>query len=90
MLKLEKMTLPINKVPVLAEGLSVAARLVLRLLMQERSPGLLGVIEKVLDPFKLKPHEVDLIKYCRKLAGARRVAPIVVEGKYVIALVTAS
>lgn len=90
MLKLEKMTLPINKVPTLATALTVDACMVLRLVMQEKSPGLLEIIEKVLNPFELEPHEVNLINHCRKLAGDRRVAPIVIEGKFVIALVTAS
>lgn len=90
MLKSDKMTLPINKVPALSEALLVDASMVLRILMQEKSPGLLDVIEKILNPLQLAPHEVNLIKHCRKLAGGRRTAPIVLEGKYVVALVTAS
>ncbi|CAN7386873.1 hypothetical protein LJR084_002457 [Variovorax sp. LjRoot84] len=90
MLKVEKMTLPINKVPTLATTLKVDACMVLRLVMEEKSPGLLEIIEKVLNPFELKPHEINLIEHCRKLAGDRRVAPIVIEGKFVITLVTTS
>jgi hypothetical protein len=44
----------------------------------------------MLTRMKLAPYEVNLIKHCRKLAGDQRVAPIVIDGKYVIALVTAS
>ena len=83
-----RMRLPINKVTQLATALAVEPKLVLQFAMRDSAPGLLDVIEAVLNPLRLSGSEERLIKHCRKLAHDREVSPIVIDGKGVIALIT--
>lgn len=87
LIKAGSMKLPLNKVPALAAALSLDPAAVLRAALVESSPDLLAVIEEVFGPTRLTPTEVNLIKHLRELSGDRQGAPIVFEGKGVIALV---
>lgn len=89
LIKQGTMKLPINRVPALAAALSLEPVDVLRAALQESSPDLISVIEEVCNPLRLTTSETRLIRHLRNLAGDRPAAPIVFEGKGVIALVTA-
>ena len=80
--------LPLVKVPALAAALSFDPAELLRVALLETSPELITVIEEVYNPARLTATEQNLIKHLRKLAGDRPAAPIVFDGKGVIALVT--
>lgn len=81
------MRFPLNKVPELARALSLDAGTLLRQVMQETSPGLLGLIQGILNPLQLTESETNLIKHLRRLAGDTAVGPVIFEGRGVIALV---
>jgi hypothetical protein len=89
MIKQGSIKLPLNRVPALAEVLSLDPGQLLKTAMAEASPDLLAVIESVFNPMNLSKTESNLIKHLRKLAGDQPCAPIVFEGKAIIALVTA-
>ena len=72
------MRLPLMKVPALAAALSVDPRVVLRLAMAEITPGLYDMVVQVMNPLALRQHEVGLIKHCRKLAGDKVTAFVVI------------
>ena len=83
------MRLPLTKLPALAKFLDLDAMDLLRTALPEMSPGLLEVVEGIFNPLKLTTAEVNLIHHLRKLSGARVGAPVVFEGRGVIALVAA-
>lgn len=89
LIKQGTMKLPINKVPALAAALSLEPADVLRAALQESSPDLISVIEEVFNSLRLTTGEMRLIRHLRNLAGDRPAAPVVFDGKGVIALVTA-
>jgi len=89
LIKQGSMKLPINRVPALAAALSLEPVDVLRTALQESSPDLISVIEEVFNPLCLTTSETRLIRHLRNLAGDRPAAPMVFDGKGVIALVTA-
>ena len=80
---------PIPKIPALATALSLDDRELLRAALIESSPDLLATLDQIYNPIKLSAAEVNLIRHLRNLAGDRAAAPIVFEGKAIIALVTA-
>lgn len=81
------MKLPINKIPVFAAALALDPAELLRAALIETSPELLTIIQDVFNPMSLTSTEVNLIKHLRKLSGDTPGAPIVFEGRGVIALV---
>lgn len=89
LIKQGSMKLPLTKVPALAAALSLDPVAVFRAALQESSPDLVAVIEEVFNPAQLTTSEMNLIGHLRNLAGDRPAAPIVFDGKGVIALVTA-
>lgn len=80
---------PIPKIPALAAALSLDDRELLGAALIESSPDLLATLDQIYNPIKLSTAEVNLIRHVRNLAGDRAVAPIVFEGKAIIALITA-
>lgn len=89
LIKQGRMKFPVGRVPALATALSLDAADLLRQALQESSPDLLRVIEQVFNPAQLTTPEVNLIRHLRKLTAGRTAAPIVFDGKGVIALVGA-
>ncbi|QDL35957.1 hypothetical protein [Rhodoferax sediminis] len=87
LIKQGTMKFPLNKVPALAAALSLNAVDLLRQALQESSPDLMQVIEQVFNSAQVTTSEMNLIRHLRSLAGDRAAAPIVLEGKGVIALV---
>ena len=87
LVKAGTMRMPLNKIPALALGLSLEPGPLLKVALQESSPGLLELIKDVLDPIPLTECEVNLIKHLRRLAGDTATGPIVFEGRGVVALV---
>lgn len=81
--------LPLTMLPILAKFLDLDAIDLLRTGLPEQSPGLLEVVEGIFNPHQLTTSEVNLIHHLRKLSGDRVGAPIVFEGRGVIALVAA-
>lgn len=81
------MRLPINKVKRLADALALDPRAILRAVMAESAPGLLDVVEDVLDPLRLTDDEERLIKLCRRMGNGREVNVKLINGKDVVALI---
>ncbi len=88
LIKAGTMKLPLNKVPVLATALGLDPVELLKVALGESDPALSQLIGDLFDPLRLSSTEVNLIKHLRKLSGDGPGAPIVFEGKGVIALVT--
>jgi hypothetical protein len=89
LIKLGTMRMPLPKIPVLVVALGLDPAELLRLALTESSPELLELIEGVFGPLQLTTTERSLIKHLRKIAGDRPASPIVLDGKSIIALVTA-
>ncbi len=83
------MKMPLTKIPALAAALALDPRELLKIALQETSPELLVVINAVFNPMNLSATEVNLINHLRELCGDRNGAPIVFDGKTVIAMVAA-
>ncbi len=81
------MKFPLAKVPALAKALGLDAADLMRTALRESSPELSEAIAEVFDPQHLTAAEVNLITHLRKLSGDQPGAPIVFEGRGVIALV---
>ena len=79
--------LPIHHVAPLAVALNIDASALLRDYMSAYVPDLLNVVDEVFQPLQLTSTEKRLIEHCRRLGKGRTTAPIVFEGKTVIALV---
>jgi hypothetical protein len=87
LIKAGTMRMPLNKIPTVARALSLEPGPLLKLALEESSPGLLELIKDVLDPMALTECEVNLINHLRRLAGDTTTGPIVFEGRGVVALV---
>ena len=87
LIKAGTMRMPLTKIPALAKALDLDAPDLMRAALHESSPELSDAIKEVFDPLHLSAAEVTLITHLRKLSGGQAGAPIVFEGKGVIALV---
>lgn len=87
LIKAGTMKMPLTKIPALARVLKLDAVGLMRVALSESDPDLSAVIDEVYDPMRLSAAEVNLITHLRKLSGGQAGAPIVFEGKGVIALV---
>ncbi|MBB1075781.1 hypothetical protein HUU62_15335 [Rhodoferax sp. 4810] len=87
LIKAGTMNFPLAKIPALAKALHLHAADLMRAALRESSPELLQVIEEVFNPLHLSAAEQNLIKHVRELSGGQAGAPIVFEGRGVIALV---
>jgi len=81
------MKLPLTKVLAFAAALQLDPVELTRAVLQESDPALGRVIDEVFNPLRLTATEVNLIKHLRELSGDRPGAPIVFQGKAIIALV---
>ncbi|MDP9902143.1 hypothetical protein [Variovorax ginsengisoli] len=88
LLKRGSMRLPLNRVKALAKALEADPVMVLRLAISESVPGLLEIIDEILNPLNLSAAEVNLVRHCRRLAGKKKTTPLVIDGREVIALIT--
>ena len=86
-IQLGRMRFPLEKLPALAKFLDIDAVELLRVALPEQLPGLLEVVEEIYNPHQLTTAETNLIHHLRKLSGDRVGAPIIFEGRGVIALV---
>ncbi len=82
-----RMKLPVNKVQALAKAIGVDAVRVLRAVLADGSPGLLGVLEEIFPAMKFDAADVKLLTTLRDMRGDRKWAPIVFNGQAVVALV---
>jgi predicted DNA-binding transcriptional regulator AlpA len=89
LIKEGKMKLPISKVPLLARALDVPASDVLTVVLTEYEPESMEVIRKTWKPIQLTANEKKLVTAYRSLAGDQDVEPVVMDGKNIIALITA-
>lgn len=89
MIKVGSMRLPLNKVSAFAQVLKVDAVMMLRAVMLEASPELWRALEPLFPLGELAPAEVNLVRHLRRLAAGRAMAPVVLEGTSVVALVVA-
>jgi len=81
------MRFPLNKIAALATALAVDPADLMRVALAELSPKLMPVIEQAFNPLQLTQPEKNLIRHLRKLAGDQQLAPIVFDGRDVVALV---
>jgi transcriptional regulator with XRE-family HTH domain len=88
LMKQGSLKLPINKVELLAEVLTVDGSEVLRCALSEQIPELMQVIDRTFGPFALSPTERSLITHVRKISAGREARPVVIDGTAVIALLT--
>jgi hypothetical protein len=89
LIKQGKMKLPIGKVPLLAGALDVTASDTLTVILTEYDPELMAVIRKAWGPTELTANEKNLVTAYRTLAKGQDVEPLIMDGKNVIALITA-
>lgn len=89
MLKRGAMGLPLSKVTELAEITELDLEVVLELALQDRDPVLLELFKTVKSRCTVSPGEQRLLDHCRKLANGRKFAPVVFDGKDIIALLVA-
>lgn len=87
LIKAGTMKMPLTKIPALAKALKLDAAGLMRVALSESDPELSKAIEEVFNPLGLSATEMNLIKHLRKLSGDQAGAPIVFEGRGVIALV---
>lgn len=87
LIKAGTMRLPLTKIPALAAALGLEPIDLLRVAAGESAPELLRVIEDAYNLMRLTANEVTLIKHLRELGGNTTGAPIVFDGKTIIALV---
>jgi hypothetical protein len=88
LMKQGSLKLPINKVELLAEVLTVDGSEMLRCTLSEQIPELMQVIDRTLGPFALSPAERALITHVRRISAGREAKPVVIDGNAVIALLT--
>jgi predicted DNA-binding transcriptional regulator AlpA len=89
LIKEGKMKLPIGKVPLLARALDVPASDVLMVVLTAHEPELMEVIGKTWKPMELSANEKRLLSAYRTLAKGQDVEPLIMDGKNIIALITA-
>lgn len=89
LIKEGKMKMPISKVPLLARALDVNASDVLTVVLTEYEPELMEVVRKSWQSTELTANEKKLLSAYRTLAKGHDVEPLVMDGKNVIALITA-
>lgn len=89
LIKAGSMKFPLPKIPALAKELELDPSELLKVALHESDPELSKLIEDVFNPLRLTSTEVHLIKHLRKLRGNTPAAPLVFDGKGVIALVAA-
>ena len=89
LIKAGTMRLPLTRVPAFAAALEIDPTELFRSALRESDPALAQVIEQVFNPLHLTSTELNLITHLRAQYGDRDVAPIVFDGKGVIALVAA-
>lgn len=87
LIKAGTMKMPLTKIPALAKALKLDAAGLMRVALSESDPELAKTIEEVFNPLRMTAAEVNLIAHLRKLSGDQLGAPIVFEGRGVIALV---
>lgn len=86
-IKAGTLRLPWGKLIALAEALEIEPALLLEVQLRTTNPELLEVIEQVWAPLNLSPREKNLIRECRRLVGGQSAAPLVLDGRGVIALI---
>jgi hypothetical protein len=89
LIKAGTMKMPLTRIPAFAAALEIDPAELFRSALRESDPALAQVIEQVFNPLHLTATEVNLIMHLRELYGDRAVAPIVFDGKGVVALVAA-
>ena len=81
------MKFPLTKIPALGTALGLDPIDLMKTALAETSPDLLQVLKEVFAPLAMTATELNLIRHVRELSGDRQCAPIVFDGKGVIALV---
>jgi hypothetical protein len=86
-IKAGTLRLPWGKLIQLAEALEIDPALLLEMQLRTTSPELLDVIEQVWAPLNLSAREKNLIRECRRMVGGQSAAPLIFDGRGVIALI---
>lgn len=86
MIKDGRMRLPVNKVVDLAKAIDGNGWQIMRTVLHEGAPDILSALDAVMPGATLATSEVKLIETLRELKGNRDVAPLVFDGRSVIAL----
>ena len=89
LIKTGKMKMPFSKVPLLANALDATPSDVLAVILKDYCPELWEAINKVWGPVDLTANEKKLIAAYRTLCRDQEVEPRVMDGKNIIALITA-
>lgn len=80
---------PVGKIMLLARVLDVSPSQLLEAFLREISPELLDAVRKVWGPTDLSSSEQKVLDAYRTLSGGREVEPLIMDGRDVIALITA-
>ena len=89
MIKEGQLRVPLNRIRQLADALGLVPFDLLRLSLKETHPDLLKTIDDARCQMQLTDTEKNLIMHLRGLCGDAQVAPVVFDGRTVVALVTA-
>jgi hypothetical protein len=88
LIKTGAMKLPVSMVKQLAEAIDCPAADLLRIVLEDQAPDLLAAIESIWEPMGLTGNEKKLVESFRHLAKGHDVAPLILDGSNVIALIT--
>lgn len=83
------MKMPAGKLSIVARALDASPSEVLESFLRETAPDLLEAVRKVWGPTGLTEGEQKVVEAYRKLTGGRDVEPIIMDGKDIMALITA-
>jgi hypothetical protein len=83
------MKFPVGKLTLLASALNASPSQLLESLLRDTSPELLETVRKIWGPTGLTRTEQKVLEAYRTLSGGRDVEPIIMDGKQILALITA-
>jgi hypothetical protein len=89
MIKAGRSLLPANKVAAVAAALSIDPAHLLRTHLAETALEILAAVDALLTPQLLTSNEVKLLENYRQLSRGQDVAPVIMDGSNIIALIVA-
>lgn len=88
-IKAGRLLLPANKVAAFAAALSINPAYFLRTFLAETAPDVLAAVDALLVPQLLTANEAKLVENYRQLSRGQDVAPVIMDGTNIIALIAA-